>query len=205
MKGLTEKQRRVFEFIKVHIVRNNRPPTIREIGKEFAMNSTGSVRDVLRALVKKGFIEKDPGVSRGIRIKVGPGPISGEIVDLPVIARITPGIPIYDYQNFEETLKVDSSLVPKGDIFAIKVRDDSMADAGITEGDYAFVRRQPTCRPGHVVAVVLDNKVELREFSKKGRQIHLIAKTKRYKPVSLDPEKFRAAILGVLVGIFRRF
>jgi repressor LexA len=205
MKGLTEKQRRVFDYIRAEIVKKNRPPTIREIGGEFGMNSTGSVRDVLRALVKKGFVEKDPGISRGIRIKVGPGPVSGEIVELPVIGKITAGTPVYDYQNIEETLKLDKSMVPEGEIFVVKVGDDSMTGASIDDGDYAFIRRQPTCRSGQIVAVVLDDKITLKEFAKKGGKIHLLAKNKRYKPVIIDPGKFSATILGVLVGAYRRF
>lgn len=205
MKGLTDKQRQVFEFIRSQIVETNRPPTIREIGTEFSMSSTGSVRDVLRALAKKGFIQKDSGVSRGIRIKAGPGPLSGEIVELPVIGRIAAGTPIDAYQNIEETLKLDKSMVPDGDIFVVKVKGDSMKDAGINDGDFAFVRRQPTCRPGQIVAALIDEEVTLKEFSRKGTKIHLLSRNKKFKPIIVDPERFKTSILGILVGVYRRF
>ena len=205
MKGLTQKQREVFEFIKSQIIETNRPPTIREIGKQFGMRSTGSVRDVLRALARKGFIEKDEGVSRGIRIKAGPGPLSGAIVELPVIGKIAPGTSVDSYQNVGETIKVDRSMVPEGRIIAMKVRDNAMARAGVNKGDYAFVRRQATCRAGQIVAVVLGDAVELREFSRKGDRIHLSAKGAKVKPAVLSAAGFKAAIAGVLVGVFRRF
>ncbi len=205
MKGLTEKQRRVFDFIKDQIISSNRPPTIREIGKEFSMRSTGSVRDVLRALAKKGFIYKDSGVARGIRIKVGPGPLSGNLVELPVIGKIAAGVPIDAYENVEETLKIDKSMVPDGEIFVVKVKGDSMRDAGIGSGDYAFIRKQPTCRPGQIVAVLLDEEVTLKEFSRKNNKVCLLPRNKRYKPIVVDPAKFKTAILGVLTGVFRRF
>lgn len=205
MKGLTEKQRRVFDFIRSQIVKTNRPPTIREIGKEFDMKSTGSVRDVVRALAKKGFIEKDPGVSRGIRIKKGPGPLSGEIVELPVVGKIAPGAPIGAYESVSETLKLDKSMVPDGEIFVVKVKDKSMVEAGITGGDYAFVRRQATCRLGQIVAAVLKDEITLKEFSRQGNKIRLLSKSRKFKPVVMDPERFKGAILGVLVGVYRRF
>ncbi len=198
----------MFEFIRSQIITTNRPPTIREIGKKFGMRSTGSVRDVLKALSKKGFIQKDEGVSRGIRIKAGPGPLSGEIVELPVVGRVAPGTSIDAYQNIEETLKIDRSMVPEGNIFVVKVKDSSMAQAGVDNGDYAFVRRQPTCRAGQIVAILLDDEVTLREFSRSPEgtgEIRLTAKNKRSKPVTIDPESFRVAIQGVLIGVFRRF
>jgi repressor LexA len=205
VKGLTEKQRRVFDFIRSHIVRSNRPPTIREIGSEFGMRSTGSVRDVLAALARKGFIAKDPGVSRGIRIKAGPGPVSGDIVELPVIDRVASGTAIDAYRDASETLKIDRSMVPEGDIFVVKVKDDSMAQAGIHDGDCAFVRRQPTCRPGRIVAALVGDEVVLREFTRKGSEIHLLPKNRRYKPTVVGLENFKSAILGVVVGVYRRF
>ena len=205
MKGLTEKQRRVFEFIRSQIVQSGRPPTIREIGGHFSMSSTGSVRDVLVALIKKGFIDRDSGVSRGIRIKVGPGPLTGNIVDLPVISRVAPGTTINAYQNFDKTLKIDKSMVPDGEIFVVKVKGEALAQAGIGGGDYAFVRLQPACRPDQIVAVLLGDKVVLREFSKKGDRIRLLPKGPKAKPVELKPEAFKEALLGVLVGVYRRF
>ena len=205
MKGLTEKQRTVFDFIKDQIIENNRPPTIREIGRRFGMRSTGSVRDVLRALTKKGFIEKDEGVSRGIRIKRGPGPLAGEIVAVPVIGKIAAGAPIDAYENIEEVIRLDRSVVPEGEVFVVRVRGDSMKDAGIHDGDYAFIKKQPTCRQGQIVAVLLDDEVTLKEFSKKGNKIYLLPKNKRYKPILVEPDKFKASILGVLTGVFKRF
>lgn len=205
MKGLTKKQRRIFDFIRSQIVKTNRPPTIREIGREFSMSSTGSVRDVLRALVKKGFIEKDSYISRGIRIKRGPGPLSGEIVEVPFVDKITPGEPVSVFENVAHTLMIDKSLVPEGNVFAVKVKDDSMTDAGIRNGDSAFVRRQSTCRQGQVVATLHNEEVRLREFSRKGNKITLRPKNKKLKPTVMNGSDFKTAILGVLVGVYRRF
>jgi repressor LexA len=205
LKGLTKKQRRIFDFIRSEIIKTNRPPTIREIGREFSMSSTGSVRDVLRALVKKGFIQKDSNISRGIRIKRGPGPLSGEIVEVPVIDRIAPGTLLSAFENVAHTLMLDKSMVPDGEVFMVKAKGDSMADVGIRDGDSALVRRQSTCRRGQVVAILQGEEVLLREFSRKGDRITLRPRNKRFKPRVMDYEKFRAVILGVLAGIYRRF
>ena len=205
MKGLTDKQRRVFEFIRSQIITKNRPPTIREIGIEFNMSSTGSVRDVIRSLARKGFIHRDENISRGIRIKAGPGPLSGEIVELPVIGKISAGSPITAYKNIEETIKVDKSMLPEGDIFVVKVKGKSMMEAGINDGDYAFIRRQPTCRPGQIVAVIIDDEVTLKEFSRKGDEIHLLPKNKNFDPIIIDLKRFKTLILGVLVSVYRIF
>jgi repressor LexA len=205
VKGLTKKQQRIFDFIRAQIIETNRPPTIREIGHEFTMSSTGSVRDVIRALVKKGFIQKDAGLSRGIRITAGPGPLSGNIVEVPVIGKIAAGTPIDAVENVEETLKLDKSMVPDGQVFIVKVKGDSMKDAGINNGDYAFIRRQPTCRSGQVIAVLLDEEVTLKEFSKKGHSIKLLPHNRKYKPITIEPARLRMSILGILVGVFRKF
>ena len=205
MRGLTEKQRRVFEFIKSQIIKDNRPPTLREIGEEFDWSSTGSVRDVLRALAKKGFIEQDARVSRGIRVKAGPGPIRGDIVALPVIGKVDPGTAVDAYQPSEEALKVDRRMVPEGDIFVVNVRDNSMAKAGVSDGDYVFVKRQPTCRPGQIVAVLVNNEVILREFRRKSGIIHLLPKNKRFKSVLLKQKEFKAALLGIMTSVLHRY
>jgi repressor LexA len=205
LKGLTKKQRRIFDFIRSQIVRTNRPPTIREIGREFNMSSTGSVRDVLRALVKKGFIQKDSHISRGIRIKRGPGPLSGEIVEVPVINKIQPGTPVGAFANVAHTIMIDKSLVPDGDVFVVKVKGDSMTGAGIHNGDSAFVRKQSTCRQGQVVAILHNEEIRLREFSRKGNKITLRPRSKRLKATVIDADKFRTTILGALVGVYRRF
>ncbi len=205
MKNLTKKQRQVFDFIRSQIVSTNRPPTIREIGMEFNMSSTGSVRDVLRALVKKGFIQKDAHVSRGIRIKRGPGPLSGEIIEVPVVGKIAAGSHISAYENVGESLKIDKNMVPEGDVFVVRVKGKSMIEAGIDNADYAFIRRQSTCRPGQIIAVLLDDEVTLKEFTRMGEKITLRPRNKRFKTLVMDPKKFRKAILGVLVGMYRRF
>lgn len=205
MKGFTDKQRKVFEFIKSQIVETNRPPTLREMCAEFGMSSTGSVQDVVRALIKKGYIEKEPHVSRGIKIKKGPGPISGNIVELPVVSRVKPGAPITLYENAEEILKVDRSMVPEGVIFAVKVKDNSMIEACIGDGDYAFVKTQLTCRQGQIVAVTLSDEVKLKRFSRKGNKVVLLSKGKKLKQTTLDNKRFKAALLGVVVGVYRRY
>lgn len=205
MRRLTDKQCKVFEFIKSQIVETNRPPTLREMCAEFGLSSTGSARDVLRALVKKGYIEKEPHVSRGIKIKKGPGPISGNIVELPVVSRVKPGAPITSYENAEETLKVDRSMVPEGKIFAVKAKDNSMIEAWIGDGDYAFVKMQLTCRQGQIVAVALGDEVKLKEFSRKGNMVILFSKGKKSKQTTLDNKRFKAALLGVVVGVYRRY
>jgi repressor LexA len=204
MKGPTQKQRAVFEFIKSQIVQTNRPPTIREIGNHFNMRSTGSVRDVLRALAKKGFIDKDPNVSRGIRIKVGPGPLAGEIVELSVINEIAPGSSLEAYENIEDSVKLNKSMLPDGETFVVRVRDNSMTQANINKGDYAFVRRQPTCRSSQIVAVALGGKISLRKFSKKGNSVVLLSNDKKPKPIEIASHEFSSMLLGVLVAVFRR-
>lgn len=205
MKRLTEKQRAVFEFIRSQIIEMNRPPTIREIGDEFGFKSTGSVRDVLRALAKKGFIEQDPGRARGIRIKAGPGPLSGNMVEVPVVGKVTSKESMDNYENVEEALKLDKSMVPEGRIFAVKVEGNSLINAGINDGDYAFVRKQSTCRAGQIIAVLLKDEVALREFSKKGNIIHLQPKDKRHKPIATNTKKLKTMLLGVLIGAYRRY
>src|SRR3954466_6934946 len=139
---LTDRQRAVLEFISQSIERRGYPPTLREIGEHMGIRSTNGVNDHLKALEKKGYLEREDLKSRALRpISLdGAGP-SGAMVDVPILGRVAAGEPILAVEEAEDTVKVDRFFLGTNkEVFALKVKGDSMIEAGIFDGDFIFVK-----------------------------------------------------------------
>src|SRR5690554_7149437 len=146
---LTERQQEIYDFIKESTLKSNMPPTVREIGDHFNISSTNGVRSVLAVLIKKGYINRTPRLSRGIEIietpiKNNPEPL---ILEVPIVGSAAAGEPILAVQNIEGTVTVDRDfLANRKDVFALHVKGDSMINAGIFNGDLIFAKEQKTDR-----------------------------------------------------------
>ena len=132
MKNLTEKQRKIFEFINDYIIKNGYPPSIKEIMKHFSFSSPTAVVSHLNALEKKGYIKREEKTSRGIILKK-------HFLNIPVIGRIPAGIPNIEEENLEGFISVNGQFLGKGEFFSLIVKGDSMKDAGIFDGDYVII------------------------------------------------------------------
>ena len=201
-KALTHKQRRILDYIEDTIRTTGYPPTIRQIGDEFGIRSTNGVRRHLIALEKKGYIRRRSRISRGIEI-LGRSPIlspNSNIVEIPIIGRVAAGSPILAEENIEGNITVDKGLVKSDEAFALRVKGDSMADAGIYDGDFVIVRPQMTAENGDiVVALVDDEEVTVKRFYKEKDKIRLQPANSHMQPILTDEVR----ILGKITGLMR--
>jgi len=207
---LTRKQTAVLDFIRAEIARRGSPPTIREIGARFALHSTGSVRDHLRALERKGCIDRRRRLSRGIVLRAArraarpqPTPLRPPS-SIPLLGEIAAGGPKLAIENPEETLVLDAALFGGGELFALRVAGESMRDAGILEGDHVVVRRQATAEDGDIVVALLDDEATVKRFFHEGRRVRLQPENKAMEPIYLKPSDVELRLLGKVVGVLRR-
>ncbi len=206
MKGLTPRQREVYEFVLSHIENTCRPPTIREIGEHFGMKSTGTVRDNIRALDKKGYIRQRPRSARGIELvqREGAHMASGSL-RVPVLGSIAAGQPLLAVENIEEHIDIDSQFLEKGDVvFGLRVIGDSMRDAGIYDGDYVFVRKQQTADNGDIVAAVIGEEATVKRYFHEGSRIRLQPANDTMSPIYISPEESELIIAGKIIGVLRK-
>jgi len=198
---LTAKQRRVLDFISDCIQRSGAPPTIREIGKRFKMTSTNSVRDVLNALVRKGYIRRKPLVSRGIELVQD---WVSSFVTVPVVGRIAAGLPITAVENLEGNVAVDSSFVSGGRVFSLRVTGDSMREAGIFDGDMVLVRQQSSAERGEIVVAIIGEEATVKRYYPEGKRIRLEPANPAYEPIIVEKKSPGFFIAGKVVGLLRK-
>ncbi len=197
MEQLTTKQKRVLEFIEGSI-RDNMPPTIREIAQNLGFSSTGTVRDYLGALQKKGYLKRCENKSRAIELT---GPVSKGI---PILASITAGNPDLAYEDIQGYLNPDDLFLGRlsqNDVFALKVKGNSMIEAGINEGDIAIIKKQPQAQDGDIIAALLgNNEATLKIFRQRNKSIYLDPANKDYRPIHKE-----FSVIGRLITIVRKY
>lgn len=204
---LTNRQREVLETIRSEILQRGRPPTLREIGQRLAMHSTGSVRDHLHALVRKGYLTWERRRARGLqltaRFRDFPDVPAGQRI--PVLGTIAAGQPILAEENYEGSIELGRILFAGDDVFALRVQGDSMKDAGILNGDYVFVRKDAAVNDGDIVAVLIDDEATVKRYFREKRRIRLQPENAALKPIHLRPAEAKVRILGKVVGSLRHY
>jgi len=205
MEKLTTKQEKVLTFIQ-EIVEQNLPPTIREIAQELGFSSTGTVRDYLKALEKKGYLKRGLNKSRSIELlDLGSKAAGTRFPGIPIIAHINAGRPDFAYEDILGYVNPDELFLGRlqeNDIFALKVKGLSMIDAGILDGDIAIIKKQQTAQNGDIIAALLENnEVTLKRFkNKENKKIFLEAANKEFSPI-LKP----FAVIGRLITVVRKY
>lgn len=214
-KPLTTRQEEVFEFIRKRSEETRFPPTVREIGEAFHISSTNGVRSILGALIKKGYIKRSPRLSRGIELlEVRPNtpaklialPIQEDStgIEIPILGRIAAGQPILAVQNLEGTVTVDREfLARQTNVFALRVKGDSMIQAGILDGDLVFARQQTTAEDGQIVAALVDDEATVKYYKPKSSAIELHSANPKYAPIVVTPDR-HFSIAGRIIGVMRR-
>jgi repressor LexA len=194
---LTPKQEKVLEFIKRR-VQENIPPTIREIAKASGFSSTGTVRDYLAALQKKGYLRRTSNKSRAIEL------LKNAFNKIPVIASITAGKPdlaYEDIQGYIDTNDLFLGRLAQSDCFALRVKGDSMVEAGIMEGDFTIMKKQASANNGDIVAALLDNnEVTLKRLRQKKAKFFLEPANKNYQPIHKE-----FTVIGKLITVIRKY
>jgi repressor LexA len=210
---LTDRQQEILSFISQFREANGYPPTLREIGKKFDISSTFGVKRHLDALVKKGYLNIESNASRGISHihnissvqSINFNPVDELFRKIPVVGRVAAGSPILAIENIEGSVVIDHSFMKKSDdCFALKVKGDSMINAGIFEGDLVIVSPNKESVNGDTVVARLDDEVTVKTLEKKNNKIRLIPENENYRPIEVDDEK-EFSIVGKVVGVIRWF
>jgi len=214
-KLLTPRQKEVFEFIQSRSEESRLPPTVREIGEAFQISSTNGVRSILGALIKKGYIKRSPRLSRGIellenfptstQLKKLSGKLNQEMsIEIPILGRIAAGQPILAVQNLEGTVTVDRDfLARQTNVFALRVKGDSMIQAGILDGDLVFARQQNTAEDGQIVAAIVDDEATVKYYKPRASVIELHSANPKYAPIVVSSSR-SFAIAGRIIGVMRK-
>jgi len=207
--ALSERQRKILEFIKSFTLANGYPPTIREIGEATDISSTSVVNYNLNALQKEDYIIRDRTVSRGIRLKESLEELraAADLIQVPLLGRIAAGIPIpVPEDGFAgETIELTRDIAPAGnDVYALHVRGDSMIDAFINDGDMVVMQYQQTANNGEMVAAWLVNEEEttLKRYFHEGDRIRLQPENSQMAPIYVAPDNLQ--IQGKVLAVIRQ-
>lgn len=212
MRELTARQREVLEFMRVFSERHGVPPTVREIGEQFRFTARAAF-DHLRALERKGMLERRVTGKRASRTLVLPGHKGGRRAEpagippgIPLLGRIAAGAPITAVENHEETIPLRPEWLGTGgqDVFALRVRGDSMIEAHIMDGDLVLVRKQETAGSGDIVAAMVDGEATVKRFAREGGAVVLRPEHPTMKPIVVGPGRGDFRILGKVVGVMRQ-
>ena len=193
MLNLTAQQIKVFDVIKESVQSNGYPPTRAEIAKILEFKSVNAAESHIKALVKKGVIEKVPGSSRGIKLVE-------EISGIPLIGSVAAGSPIMAYENIEKTIQTNP--LNKSVDFFLRVQGESMMDAGILDNDLVGIRKVKNAENGEIIVARLEDEVTLKRFRKDSSGIRLEAENKSFPDIEID-ETSNFSIEGKAVGIIR--
>jgi len=198
---LTRRQKEIFEYIERMITEFGKSPTIREIGKKFNISSTNGVRSHLEALMKKGYIKRQKLISRGIDLARS---LAGSVKRVPVVGSVPAGNPITAIENIEGELAIDTSFLPSGETFTLKVEGNSMQDAGIFDGDYVLVNRQNTANKGEIVVAIIGEEATVKRYFPDGDKIRLQPENETFEPIWVDKHSPEFSIAGKVIGLMRR-
>lgn len=195
MRLLSPKQKEVFGFIRESIRKRNMPPTLREIAAHFGFSSTGTVRDYLESLCKKGYIKLNPRRARAIEL------IKGSF-GIPVLGRVPAGNPNLAEENLEGYVGFDELMNSGEDVFALRVKGDSMRGAGILEGDIVVVRRRQKADDGDIVVALIHDEATVKFFRRRGKKYVLAPANDQYKEIVFG-ESF--CIIGKVISVIRKY
>lgn len=199
--NITERQQKIYEFIRTTIAGRGIPPSMREIGEKFGIRSTNGVEGHLAALERHGMIARDRGKSRGISLHAG----ERMPATIPVLGRVAAGTPILSPENREGELAVDLahfSLRSSQHLFALKVRGDSMVDAHIMDGDMLIVKAQASAQNNDIVVALVEGEATVKRFFAEKNRIRLQPENSTMKPLYFERGDFR--IVGKAVGVLRK-
>jgi repressor LexA len=205
---LTQRQRQVLEFIDAQVRERGYPPSVREIGEAVGLSSSSTVHAHLAALQGKGFLRRDPTKPRAIEVCFEPG--SGSVVErrparyVPIVGDVAAGTGVIAAEQVEETLPLPEDFTGDGTLFMVRVRGDSMIDAGILDGDYVVVRQQATADPGDtVVAGLPGEEATVKTFLRRGGKVVLRPENAAMDEMVFEPGEI--TIYGKVVSLLRRF
>ena len=196
MRELSKMQQKIYEYIAACIREQGYPPSVREIGEAVGLKSPSTVHFHLKRLEEAGVIEKGAGKGRAITLRESPKPEN----QVPVVGTVAAGSPILAEECIEDYLTFDTAGRP-GEYFALRVRGESMLNAGILPGDLVVVHSQPTAQHGEIVVALIDDEATVKRLSLKSGQVWLLPENEAYSPI----DGTYAQILGKVAAVVRRY
>ncbi len=197
---ISAKQQEILEYIKETILKKGYPPAVREICEAVSLKSTSSVHSHLETLEENGYIRRDPTKPRAIEILDDHFNLTRrEVANIPLIGSVAAGQPILAQENIENYFPVPVDLIPNQETFILKVKGESMINAGILDGDHIIVAQQETADNGDIVVALLDDSATVKRFYRENSQIRLQPENDTMEPIYATDVQ----ILGKVVGLLR--
>ena len=197
---ITPKQQEILEYIKETILKKGYPPAVREICEAVNLKSTSSVHSHLETLERNGYIRRDPTKPRTIEIIDDCFNLARrEVVNVPLLGTVAAGMPLLDKENIENYFPIPTEMLPDKEVFMLRVKGDSMIEAGIFNGDLIFVEKTVTAENGEIVVALLDDSATVKRFYKENGHYRLQPENASMEPIIVD----EVQILGKVFGLFR--
>lgn len=200
MVDLTKRQKQIFDFIGRYVGKNGYPPTVREIGKAIGLQSPSTVHAHLAKLEGLGVLRRDPAKPRAIELLVDRAKRVVRPAGLPLVGTVAAGQPILADENIEEYLDLPAAIGGDAGDFVLRVKGDSMRDAGILEGDHVIVRPADDAADGEIVVALIEDEATVKRFFREADQIRLQPENPDHEPI-FSPD---VTVLGRVIGVFRR-
>lgn len=198
---ISEKQSMILEYIKKEILSRGYPPSVREICNAVGLKSTSSVHAHLESLEKNGYIHRDPTKPRAIEIIDDEFNLTRrEMTNLPIIGTVAAGTPILAQENIEDYFPIPTDMAPNNEAFVLKVKGESMVNAGILDGDLIFVEQKNTASNGEIIVALIDDSATVKTFYKEDGHIRLQPENESMEPIIVDDVQ----IIGKPFGVFRK-
>ena len=199
---ISDKQREILEYMKEQILQKGYPPAVREICQAVNLKSTSSVHSHLETLEKNGYIRRDPTKPRAIEILDDDFNLTRrEVVNVPIIGQVAAGEPILAEQNIQDYFPIPAEMMPNAESFMLKVKGESMINAGILSGDTVLVQKQNTARNGDMVVALVDDSAAVTTFYKEDGHFRLQPENDTMDPIIVE----NCEILAKVFGVFRFF
>ncbi len=200
METLTQRQQQIMDYLVQFTQAKGYPPSVREIGKAVGLSSSSTVHSHLETLEGKGLIKRDPSKPRALEIKGVNYHNQANVTSLPLVGEIAAGAPVIAEENIESYMPLPAELVRGDESFILKVKGDSMIEAGIFNGDYIVVRQQNVAQNGQIVAALIEDEATVKTYYKEADHIRLQPENSSMEPIrTLNP-----SILGIVVAVLRR-
>ena len=197
---ISSKQREILEYIKQEILNKGYPPAVREICEAVHLKSTSSVHSHLETLEKNGYIRRDPTKPRAIEIIDDNFNLTRrEVVNVPIIGQVATGQPLLAVENIENYFPIPTEFMPNAETFMLKVKGDSMINAGIFNGDKILVQKQSDAQNGDIVVALVDDSATVKTFYKEDGHFRLQPENDTMDPIIVN----ECSILGKVFGIMR--
>ncbi len=199
---LTFREAAILDFIRHNVRTRGYPPSVREIGLAVGLKSSSTVHGYLKRLEDKGFLKRDPTKPRALELTGSfRRPAADEVSLVPVLGRVEAGRPVLATENRDFTIPLPASYFGDGEFFMLKVRGDSMVEAGIFEGDLVVVRQQPTANNGDIVVAMIGDEATVKRFYRENSHVRLQPENRAMVPIITRD----ISVLGKVVGLLRRY